>query len=730
MTLGLTGRIARASAARPWLTIGVWVVLLVAAAAMSTQLGGALSQDEHFLTTVESDEADDLDEAARGDADAQPVETVIVTSQTLEFGDERFLAMVARVADTVRGLDGVVSVVAPTPDQPGSVSASGHTALLTATLVAEPPGELGAAMNDALAAMTSDEFGVYPYGEESAGAAYDTLADEGMLRGEIIGIGAALVILVLVFGALVASLVPLVVGGVAIAMAIGATALIGQAVDLSFFIVNMITMMGLALGIDYSLVVVQRFREELAHGVSVRDAVAVAGDTANRAVLFSALTVLVSLAGLLVVPFSIMVSLGTGAMVVATMALLAALTLLPALLRLLGHRINAGRLPWAHPGAESKGWRARARAVMRRPWLGVAVGLAVLVALAAPVLSMRMAFASTDALPDVPYKLAVQTLTAEFGYGDAETTVVVTDAADAAAEVEQLASAIEADPGYAETTTEWVGTTAFIDTRDAHDPSTQEAEVALQGLRGLISEHLDGTGAEAYVGGWVAGNVDFDGVMSDSVPWVALIVLGASLLLLLVSFRSLVVAVTAVLLNVLSTAAAYGVLVAVFQWGWLADALSVPRTGGITPWLPVFLFAVLFGLSMDYHVFLLSRIKERHSAGESVRDAIEHGLSRTGSLITGAALIMVAVFAGFATSDLAEMSQMGLGLAAAIILDATVVRTLLVPALMALLGERNWYLPRWLQFLPHVHIERAQHARLEQAPAPTPTPVTVGVGVG
>jgi RND superfamily putative drug exporter len=226
--------------------------------------------------------------------------------------------------------------------------------------------------------------------------------------------------------------------------------------------------------------------------------------------------------------------------------------------------------------------------------------------------------------------------------------------------------------------------------------------------------------------------MDFDGVMSDSVPWVALIVLGASLLLLLVSFRSLVVAVTAVLLNVLSTAAAYGVLVAVFQWGWLADALSVPRTGGITPWLPVFLFAVLFGLSMDYHVFLLSRIKERHSAGESVRDAIEHGLSRTGSLITGAALIMVAVFAGFATSDLAEMSQMGLGLAAAIILDATVVRTLLVPALMALLGERNWYLPRWLQFLPHVHIERAQHARIEQAPAPTPTPtpVTVGAGVG
>jgi RND superfamily putative drug exporter len=716
MTLGFTGRIARACAARPWLTVGVWVLLLAAALAMSTRLSGALSQEEHFLTSVESDRAADLETAARGDESAPEQETVVVTSSDLTFADPQFQTALARAADAVRGLDGVADVTVPTPDQPQPVSPSGHTALVTATLVADPPEGLGAAVNDALAAVSTDSVGVYPYGKESSAATFNSMAEDGMVRGEAIGIGAALVILVLVFGAFVASLVPLVIGGVAIVAAIGVTAAVGQAFDLSFFIVNMITMMGLALGIDYSLVVVQRFREELAHGASVRDAVAVAGDTASRAVFFSAITVLVSLAGLLVVPFTVMVSLGTGAIVVAATALAAALTLLPALLRLLGHRVNAGRLPWAHPGAEPRRWQARARSVMRRPWAGVALGVGVLVTLAVPLLSMRLSNASVESLPDLPYKRAVQTLTTELGYGDATTTIAITDAGDAHAEVDALAAAVETDPAYTGATTDWVGSTAFIDARDAFDPSTPAAEEALQRLRGdLVPAHLAGTGAHVSVGGDVAMLVDFNDVMTSAAPWVALIVLGCCLVLLLVSFRSLVVALTAVLLNVLSTGAAYGMLVAVFQWGWLADALGVPRTDGITPWLPVFLFAVLFGLSMDYHVFLLSRIKERHSAGEGVRDAIEHGLSRTGSLITGAALIMVAVFAGFAMSDLAAMSQMGLGLAVAVILDATVVRTLLVPALMALLGEWNWYLPRWLRWLPHVHVERAEHARLEPA---------------
>lgn len=719
MHLGFTGRIARSSARRPWLTVTIWVVALAGAIVMSSRIGDALSQDEHYLTTVESDTAADLDDAARGNADAPLQETIIVTSHELEFSDGTFQSAIASTVDALKGLDGIESVTAPTIDNPQPVSASGHTALLTAVVSPDAPAGLGHDINQTLARLSNDTVGTYAYGETSAEAAFNEMAEQGMVKGEMIGVGAALLILVVVFGALLASGIPLVVGGVSIVAAVGATALIGQIFDLSFFIVNMITMMGLALGIDYSLVIVQRFREELGNGKVVKDAVAIAGDTASRAVFFSGMTVLISLAGMLVVPFTVMVSLGTGAMIVAVMAVLSALTLLPALLALLGHRVNVGRLPFTHPGAEPRLWRAIARGVMRRPLVGVVAGFTVLIALAIPALSMRMTFSSTESLPDdLPYKQAVETLSSEFGYGDTTTSVVITDAANAHSQVDALVAAIEADAAYAETTVQWVGDTAFIDTKDTLDAASPEAEKAERDLHDrIVPEALEGTGATAYVGGEVAGLVDFNQVMNDAAPWVALIVLGSSFVLLLITFRSLVVAGTAVILNAASTAAAYGVLVAVFQWGWLADALGMPVTGGVIPWLPVFLFAVLFGLSMDYHVFLLSRIKERYSATGQVRDAIEFGLSRTGSLITGAALIMVAVFTGFALGDMPEFSQMGLGLAVAVLLDATVIRTILVPSLMTLLGERNWYLPKALSWLPAVHIERAGHQVIEKEDA-------------
>lgn len=715
MKLGFTGRVAKASAARPWLTIGVWAFALAGAIVMSGQLGSTLSQEDKFLTTVESDQALELSDNARGGADAQEQETLVLTSAEYEFADSSFQAALDELVSTVGALEGVESVVAPTLDAPNPVSASGHTALVTATLAADYPDGLGVEINEALASFDAQGFHAYPYGMASAGAAFDELAAEGMLKGEVIGIAAALVILVIVFGALVASGLPLMVGGVSIVAAVGATAVVGQVFELSFFIVNMISMMGLALGIDYSLIIVQRFREELAHGRTVRDAVAVAGDTASRAVFFSALAVLVSLAGMLVVPFTVMVSLGAGAIIVAIMAMLAALTLLPAVLRLLGHRVGAGRLPFSRPGATPRVWSSIARGVMKRPLVGVIAGAGVLLAVAIPALSMRMVFPSVEALPDnMAYRQAVETLSAEFGYGEAETLVAVSGAGGARDQIESLAADIEADPAFADVRVEWVGDTAFIDAKDAYDPSEKRAEDAIGRLRGTtIPEHLDGTGAEAFVGGEVASTLDFNKVMTDSAPWVALIVLGSSMIILLISFRSIVVALSAVALNALSTAAAYGVLVAVFQWGWLADALGMPVTGGITPWLPVFLFAVLFGLSMDYHVFLLSRIKERYQLTGDAKEAVEFGLTKTGSLITGAALIMVAVFIGFALGDLAEFAQMGLGLAVAIILDATIVRTLLVPSLMALLGDRNWYMPRWLEWVPTVHIESSGHQHIE-----------------
>ncbi len=544
------------------------------------------------------------------------------------------------------------------------------------------------------------------------------------MRGELIGIGAAIVILVVVFGALMAAGLPLLVAIVSIAAAVGATSVVGRAFDLSFFIVNMITMMGLALGIDYSLVIVQRFREELAHGRTVNDAITLAGNTASRAVLFSGATVLISLGGLLVVPSTIMVSLGSGAMIVAVFAVISALTLLPAVLGLLGTRVNKGKLPLSHPGARPRVWSAVARAVMRRPVVGAVAGLAVLTALAVPALSMRLTSAGTDALPDdLPFKQATELLVDDFGYGQASTQVVIANAGPAANQVDALAAAIEQEPAFAETEVNWLGDVAVIETKDVYDAADVRAEGAIKDLRStMIPEYIDGTEATAYVGGEQASTIDFTRLMTDSAPWVALIVLGASLLLLLVTFRSVTIAATAIVLNVLSTGAAYGVLVAVFQFGWGAELLGMPVVDGIAPWIPLFLFAVLFGLSMDYHVFLLSRIKERHAATGNTKDAIAFGLSRTGSLITGAALIMVAVFAGFALGDLAEFNQMGLGLAVAVILDATVVRTLLVPSLMALLGEANWYLPRWLGWLPHLQVDGESQQWLEPAADPALVP--------
>jgi len=508
---------------------------------------------------------------------------------------------------------------------------------------------------------------------------------------------------------------------------VGATAIVGRAFDLSFFILNMITMMGLALGIDYSLVIVQRFREELAHGRNVTDAIAIAGNTASRAVLISGITVLISLAGLLVVPSTIMVSLGSGAMIVAVFSVLSALTLLPAVLQLLGTKVNKGTLPISHPGAEPRVWTALARGVIRRPAVAAIAGVGVLLALAVPALSMRLTFAGTEALPDdVPFKQATQVLTEDFGYGQASSLVVIEKAADARVQVEGLASAIEASEGFAETSLSWEGDVAFIETKDVYDAADIKAEEAIRDLRSdVIPDYLAGTDAQAYVTGEQADTIDFTKLITNSAPWVALIVLGASLLMLLVTFRSVTIAATAIVLNVLSTAAAYGVLVAVFQFGWAADLLGMPVVGGIAPWIPLFLFAVLFGLSMDYHVFLLSRIKERHAATGDTRDAITFGLSRTGSMITGAALIMVAVFAGFAIGDLAEFNQMGLGLAVAIILDATVVRSLLVPAVMAMLGEANWYLPKWLGWLPHLQVEGHATQYLDPEPQSVRVPAQV-----
>ena len=725
MKLGFTGRVARTAAARPWITITVWLVALAAAIAASGGLASALSQDDHNLVTTESDKAQQIADDLQAAGTPEPrTETIVITSDSATFGDPNFAAAIDAAESALSDVAGVASVTGPTAAAPQPVSADGTRALVTVTLDANAPDTVGA---DILAALDGAAPGGYEYlafGEETGSATFDGLAEDTLMRGEAIGIGVAVVILVVVFGALMAAGIPLLVALVSITTAVGATAIIGQAFEMSFFIVNMITMMGLALGIDYSLVMVQRFREELAKGRSTTDAVAVAGNTANRAVFFSGVTVIISLLGLLLVPSTIMRSLGAGAIIVACVSVLAALTLLPAVLRLLGHRVNKGRVPTAHPGREPRTWTAIARGVTGKPLLALTAGLILLVGLALPALSMRLTFPGLDALPaDNDFRRAAEILVDDFGFGQSTTFVAIPGASGARDQIDSLAGTIDASPAFADTRVEWFGTDATIVTSDVYDGADQRAEDAVVTMReDWIPAALDGTGVEAFVGGGQAGGMDFTGIVADATPWVLLTVLGSSFLLLLVSFRSVVIPLTAIALNVLSAAAAFGVLVAVFQWGWGADLLGMPQVDGIAPWLPLFLFAVLFGLSMDYHVFLLSRIKERHDAGDNTRTSIVAGLSRTGSLITGAALIMVAVFGGFALGDMAEFSQMGLGLGVAVIIDATLVRTVLVPSIMTLLGHANWYLPRWMQWLPQMRIEAPEQ---DSAVAPSRAPELV-----
>ncbi|MFV0634356.1 MMPL family transporter [Demequina sp.] len=715
---GLTGRIAHSAAARPWLTIAVWLVALAAAGYAATGLGDSLTQDDSIQVATESDTAADLiaaheDATDASSAAAGTIETIVVSSDRHSFGSAEFDTALSDLTATLGTLEGVDAVTAPTASEPFPVAQDGASALVTAQLTADDDGHV---VETYLAALEQAPpgFTFLPVGDASGEAAFDTLAEEGLIRGEAIGISVALVILLAVFGALVAAGLPLVIAIAAITLAVGATALVGQVFDLSFFVVNMITMMGLALGIDYSLVMVQRFREELSHGHSVMDAVTVAGSTANRAVLFSGITVVISLVGLLLVPSTIMRSLGAGAIVVAVMAVAASLTLLPALLRLLGHRVNAGRLPLRHPDAEPRAWRAIAATVSARPLAWAVAGFALLATLAVPALSMRLAFPGVESLPEGhDLRVAVETLTDDYGVGQAVTAVAVEGGADARVAIEALATQVSADPAFGETSVAYLGSDAVLTTTDLFDGADIEADRAIQRLRDqIVPAALDGSDVTAHVGGDQAEAVDFTAVIEDAAPWVLLAVLGASFVLLLVSFRSVVVPAVAIVLNLLSTAAAFGLLVAVFQWGWGASLLGFPQVDGIAPWIPLFLFAVLFGLSMDYHVFLLSRIKERHDSGADTKEAVAYGLSRTGSLITGAALIMVAVFAGFALGDLAEFAQMGFGLAAAVIIDATVVRSILVPAVMTMLGERNWYLPGWLQWLPEVNLEASADPRI------------------
>jgi RND superfamily putative drug exporter len=481
--------------------------------------------------------------------------------------------------------------------------------------------------------------------------------------------------------------------------------------------------MGLALGIDYSLFVVSRYREERRRGFAKDDAIALAGATASRAVLFSGSTFVVALIGMFIVPTSIMRSLALGAILVGIVSVAAALTLLPALLSVVGDRVDSLRVPilgrnLGRTGAgEGRFWRRIVDGVLRRPALWLAVAVAGMLAATSPIFGLHIGANGVSTLPsNLPSKQGHVLLQRTFPVQNPEPVRVVAVGGSASAvhsDLEQLNNRLvdEGSFGVGTFQTSTRDGVALLTSPVRGDVVGGAAVSAVRDLRkNVIPSMFGDSGAKVYVGGITAENVDYFDAVTNPTPYVLLFVLGLSFILLTIAFRSIVVALVSVLLNLLSVGAAYGLLTLVFLYGDGASLFGFQHTHVIDAWVPLFLFSVLFGLSMDYQVFLMSRIKERYDVSGSTHDAVSGGVASTARIITGAALIIVVVFAGFAAGKLVMFQQMGFGVAVALLLDATVIRSVVLPSMLGLLDRRSWYLPRWLDWLPHVEVERPPEA--------------------
>ena len=711
----------------------VWVVALAVATILAfTLLGDALTTGFDFTNNPEAKRADTLlEERLRG---PRPVnEIVVVTSQEATVGDQRYRALVEGLFDgatQAKAEDGA-SIVArgqhyyQAPQGIRSLaSGDGRITIIPLTMAGDRDAARGniEELHEAIGKVqVPPGFTVQVTGEATIGRDFQEISKEDLLRGESFGVILALIILILVFGALVAAFLPVILAIVSIAIALGLAAIVGQGFELSFFITNFMTMIGLAVGIDYSLFIVQRYREERAHGRDKMEAIAKTGSTASRAVLFSGTTVVLALIGMLLVPSTVFRSLGTGAILVVIVSVLGSLTLLPALLSLLGDRVNRLSIPFMRRAQvrfdeEGSGgfWDTASRAVMRRPALFFLGAAGLLIAAAIPYFSINTGFTGVSTFPDgIESKEAFLVLEEHFAVGLVSPAEIAIDGPvdnpavrDATA---RLRAAIGEDPAFSKDT-------AFVanDARDLAlisapmiipDDSMAASEAIIRLREEIIPTVFAGVPAEPLVGGVAAFNLDFFRMESQARTPVFAFVLGMSFLLLMLVFRSVLVPLKATLLNLLSVGAAYGVLVLVFQKGWANSVFGFQRVDVIEAWTPLFLFSVLFGLSMDYHVFLLSRIRERYAQTGDNTGSVAFGIRSTGRLITGAALIMVAVFGGFAGGRLVSLEQMGFGLAVAILIDATLVRSILLPAAMKLLGGANWYLPNWLRWLPDFRVE-------------------------
>jgi len=728
----IAARMGRWSARHRKIAIFGWLAFVVASVVIGGKIG-MQTIDPNDANVGEARQADHIIRDAGFKLDEQ-MEYVLVQSKTAKANQPAFRTVVGDTITKLESYPQVSKLRSPyTKGNDGQISPDGHSVLIQFS----PKGSYDDAVGyiDTITAATAavqkanPDYVVVEAGSASTGKALDEMFGSQLARAGLISIPLTLLILLLVFRSLVGALIPLLLALTAVFATISLAAIPSQIVPMDEAISEVILLIGLAVGVDYSLFYVRRERDERRAGKSESAALEAAAATSGRAVLISGATVMIAMAGMFFSGDKTFMSFAIGTMMVVAVAMIGSLTVLPATLSWLGDRVDKVRVPFLgrkQNGREGRFWGAILSAVLRRPLVSALAAGAVLVVMALPALKLHTTQSGFDALPKSMKEVQSLNAVRDAFPGGATPAVVAIkgdtsdpklQAAVTDLEKQALASGKALDPIYSEVSPDGSVLRVFVPLVGSGTDNVSND--ALDTLREDILPATVGkvSGVEYAVTGDTAASKDWNDKMKSAAPYVFLFVLSFAFLLLLVSFHSLVIPVKAILMNLLSVGAAYGLLVAIFQWGWGSSVLDFQENGGIASWLPMFLFVILFGLSMDYHVFILSRVKEYFDRGMSTEKAVEAGIRSTAGVVTSAAVVMVFVFAVFATMPIIDMKEMGIGLAAAVLIDATIVRAVLLPATMKLLGDWNWYLPTWLEWLPSLEHETEAAPVIEAEPA-------------
>ncbi|MCX4420667.1 MMPL family transporter [Streptomyces mirabilis] len=732
---GIAARAGGWSARHRWAAVGIWVLFVVLAMGLGSAAGRVDVKESDQLKGETHTAAKIIEDSG---IKAPAGESVLIQGKdaNVKATDADFRAAVTAVVKAVEGTGKVTDVTSPYDTK--TISRDGRSALVQFDMRgdADTAGDRVEPVLNAVKGVQKDHAGLRI--EEIGGASMQkTFSDafgDDFKKAEYSAVPVALGILLIAFGALVAALLPVALALTAIMATMGLMGIVSHLQPMSDTANSVMLLVGLAVGVDYCLFYLRREREEREAGRDAGAALRIAAATSGRAIVVSGVTVCVAMAGMLFTGLAEFEAMGLASLMVVAVAMVGSVTVLPALLSLLGERVEKGRLPFLHPdkrrargkrvrSAEegSRFWSAVLRVVLAKPAVSLVVAAGALLAIAAPALGMKTQQLTLD--KEFGNSLAIvgtyNRVNDAFPGGSEPAEVVVKahdiNAADvkaALADFRTQAISSGASRGPVDIKVHAAQNVAFVYVPLVGGSDQDKAEKSLQLLRDKVRPDTLGKvdGVQAPITGQVAGSHDFSDQLLGSVAPVFAFVVVFAFLLMLLSFRSLTIAITSIVLNLLSVAAAYGILVAVFQHGWGASLVGAEGVGAIITWLPLFLFVILFGLSMDYHVFVVSRIREARLRGRDTKDAIRHGVVTTAGVVTSAAVIMVAVFAIFGTLSMQSMKQMGVGLAAAVLIDATIIRGVLLPAVMALLGERNWYLPKWLNRLPDFTHDESQEA--------------------